>query len=96
MNGKKSPKKRGALRVYNSYMFRDKDPIIDAVRTVRQFKKIGYAAIEESGGPTATTVRNWEKGKTKRPQFSTVWAAIRAMGYGSIKVGDKGYPKIDN
>lgn len=89
-------KKGGALRIYKSYMFRDKDPIVDAVRTVRQDKKYTYQEIEDKGGPKAQTVRNWETGSVRRPQFATVWAAIKAMGKLSIISGANGYPKIDD
>ncbi len=91
---KQKTKKGGILRIYKSYLFREKDPVIDAVRTFRQDKGFTYQEIQEEGGPTAQTVRNWEHGKTKRPQFATVWASIKAMGGGTIKSNDKGFPSI--
>lgn len=94
-NGKTKHKKGGILKIYKSYLFREKDPIIDAVRTLRQTRKFTYIEIEEGGGPKAKTVRNWEHGKVKRPQFATVWASIRAMGGGVIRSNDKGYPGIE-
>ncbi len=91
-------KKKGgdALRIYKSYMFRDKDPIIDAIRTCRQGRALSYKDIEDKGGATASTVRSWEQGKVKRPQFATVWSSIKAMGKRGIVSGDKGYPKIED
>lgn len=89
-------KKGGALRIYNSYVFRDKDPIVDAIRTCRQDVKFSFKGIEENGGAKAQTVRNWEQGKVRRPQFATVWASIKAMGKNSIYTGADGYPKIED
>lgn len=89
-------KKGGMLRIYKSYLFRDKDPIIDALRTCRQDLKFTYKNIEEEGGPKAQTVRNWETGKVRRPQFATVWASIKAMGKNTIISGADNYPKIDD
>lgn len=94
MASKKS-KKGGILKIYKSYLFREKDPVIDAVRTYRQDRAFTYKNIQEEGGPAAQTVRNWEHGKVRRPQFATVWASIRAMGGRTIKSNDKGFPAIE-
>jgi hypothetical protein len=45
------------------------------------------AHIEVDGGPSANTMRNWFKGKTKRPQNCTIEAAGRALGM--KRVGDQ-------
>jgi hypothetical protein len=79
---------QGSMRLYKSYVFRDKDPAIDAIRTVMQdhFGKRNldggdYAEIEEQGGPTRGCVKSWFEGKTRRPQNATLEAAGRALGY---------------
>jgi len=72
---------------YKSYNFRTKDPVIDEVRTLAQdkfgssLKHKSLAAIHEEGGPTATTLRAWFFGKTRRPTSAAVEAAGRALGY---------------
>ncbi len=76
-NSKKG--KRGFIR-YKSYLFVDKDPIIDAFRTARSDKGLSYAELSAESGVSATTFRNWEHGKTRRPMFSTVMAAVNALG----------------
>jgi len=72
------------LRVYKSYNFTDKDPILDWTRTVVEKAKMSPREIQEAGGPTSTTIYNWFYGKTKRPQFCTVAAAALACGVTSI------------
>jgi DNA-binding phage protein len=69
------------LKVYRSYNFRDKDPIIDAVRTVIQTEGVSYAAVHEASGVSVTTLYNWFDGEVKRPQFATVMAVVRSLGY---------------
>jgi hypothetical protein len=75
-------------RLYKSYLFRKKDPAIDAFRTVmqdhygkRNFKQEDYKEIEEMGGPSASCVKGWFEGKTLKPQNCTLEAAGRALGY---------------
>lgn len=80
-------KSNGRGFVYKSYVFKDKDPVIDELRTIvqKEFKgKLNYKTlrqIEERGGPTASCMASWFFGQTKRPQNPTVEAAGRAMGY---------------
>jgi transcriptional regulator with XRE-family HTH domain len=68
------------MKLYKSYNFVDKDPIIDEVRTVMQDSGITYAEIEARSGVKGETLRRWFEGKTKRPLASTVRAVLRAMG----------------
>ena len=79
---------QGRMKLYQSYVFRDKDPAIDAIRTVmqdhfgkRNLDHADYAEVEEQGGPTAGCIKSWFEGKTKRPQNATLEAAGRALGY---------------
>lgn len=90
----------GQLKLYRSYMFRNRDPVIDELRTIvnEAYGRVGYKAykdIEANGGPTVTCLHNWFEGDTKRPQSATVEAAGRAMGYRRVwqkfnKVDDGG------
>ena len=73
------------MKLYKSYMFRGKDPVIDQLRTIIQDQQgkltpLTLQQIEEDGGPTASCMANWFWGKTKRPQSATVEAAGRALG----------------
>lgn len=81
------------LKLYKAYNFRDKDPVIDEVRTLVEdtygirvrvrTKDLNKALqkIEEGGGPTVSCMRAWFFGVTLRPQNPTVEAAGRSMGY---------------
>ncbi len=85
-------KAKRAAKVYGSYRFIDKDLIIDVWRTARSDSKKTYAQIEADGGPTAGTLRSWDIGGVKRPQFCTVAAAARAIGKTGIKFRQNGTP----
>lgn len=73
-------KKSRVPQVYRSYRFIDKDPVIDRVRTAVQESGLSYQDIHNSEGISTTTLYNWFNGPTRRPQFCTVMAALRACG----------------
>jgi transcriptional regulator with XRE-family HTH domain len=66
---------------YKSYVFVDKDPIIDEVRTIVQMSGATYKKIEEDSGVTSATLRAWFQGKTRKPQAATLNAVARVLGY---------------
>lgn len=74
------------MKLYSSYMFRTKDPVIDQLRTQiqdklgRQFSHGDLKTIEDNGGPTVGCMEGWFHGKVNRPQNATIEAAGRAMG----------------
>jgi DNA-binding phage protein len=74
--------------VYPSYLFKDHDPILDKIDTLIADSGQSFAKIERSSGVTVTTLGNWRKRKTKRPQFATVNAVVRALG-GELVVRDR-------
>ena len=83
----KKPPRRGYV-LYSAYVFRNKDPAIDAFRTVaqdhfgkRNLSHEDYDEVHTNGGPSGSTVKAWFEGKTKRPQNATLEAAGRALGY---------------
>lgn len=71
------------VRVYRTYRFIDKDPVIDKMRTVLQdeglFKK--RHIVSKLSGVSSTTLANWFDGDTKRPQHATIAAVATAVGY---------------
>lgn len=87
------------MKLYKSYVFRDKDPAIDELRTLIQREnkgKLTYTElrhIEMSGGPSITCMNNWFFGTTKRPQSATLEAAGRAIGYKRVWVKNNGKAK---
>jgi hypothetical protein len=85
--------KRGFIK-YKSYLFVDKDPIIDALRGPISASKMSYSEINEAGGPAAATLRNWFSGETRRPQFATVAATARTIGKRGIRFASSGNPYL--
>lgn len=71
----------GPLNLYKSYVFRGKDPIIDRVRTIIKDEGVKYSHVANVSGVSASTLHNWFDGATQRPQFATVMAVVRSLGY---------------
>jgi hypothetical protein len=73
--------------IYGAYLFRDKDPVIDELRTLAEDflrEKVSgknLYQIEKGGGPKVSTMKEWFFGKTKRPTNATVEAAGRSIGF---------------
>ena len=66
---------------YKSYSFKEKDPIIDKIRTMVKDEKATFEMVHEASGVSVSTVRGWLLGDTRRPQHATVMAVIRGLGY---------------
>ncbi len=66
-------------KLYKTYLFRDKDPVIDSLRDVVK-KNGGYGKVSTASGVSHGTLANWFDGPTRRPQFATVAAVARSMG----------------
>jgi hypothetical protein len=75
------------LNLYKSYNFRNKDPIIDEVRTL--VNGTSYKEIHNASGVSVTTLHGWFNGKTRRPQYATIMAVVHAVGYRSRLVRSK-------
>ncbi len=76
-NGKKSSTRVG---LYRTYVFRDKDPVIDVLRTAKDDAKIKTSVISTNSGVSNSALHGWFHGKTRKPQFATVVAVARAIG----------------
>jgi len=67
------------------YRFLDKDPSVDTYREA--LRKSGLSEdealqlINDLGGPTIHTLRQWDKGKTRKPQHLSMAYAMMALGY---------------
>jgi len=75
------------IRVYRSYNFVTRDPILDVVRQILDDSGESYKKVHELSGVSATTLHNWTWGQTKRPQHATIAAVVYALG-GRIVVLD--------
>lgn len=65
---------------YLSYTFKDHDPILDSIDTLLKVADVNRNKAAEKSGVSITTLINWRKRKTKRPQFATVRAVVGAVG----------------
>jgi len=74
------------LKLYKSYSFEEKDPIIDRARTAMQDSGWSYSRLSEESGVSDHCMREWFEGKTRRPQFATVAAFFGALGYDLLPV----------
>lgn len=71
---------------WGAYLFKDKDPAIDQLRTVIRDELGGLsrkhlAMVEAHGGPVVATLDNWFNGDTMQPKNPSLEAAGRAIGY---------------
>ena len=85
------------VQIYRTYNWIDKDPIIDAVRTVvKSGEKLKNNMVHQISGVSTTTLDNWFDGATRKPQNSTITAVTSSLGYvrrdsfnpdGSVAIG---------
>ena len=73
------------MKLHNTYMFRDKDPGIDALRGAFQRAKVSRAEIAIKSNVSPSTYYGWFDGKVRRPQFCKLVATARAIGPEGIK-----------
>jgi transcriptional regulator with XRE-family HTH domain len=69
------------FKLYKSYSFIEKDPIIDVVRTAVQDSKLSYTDIHDLSDVSVGTMYNWFHGQTRRPTHAAVAAVLGALGY---------------
>lgn len=75
--------------MYPTYSFKEKDPVIDELRSMIAEEGLSYKQIHEVSGVSKTTLYNWFSGDTRRPQHASVMAVVRMAGYDYklVKVG---------
>ena len=78
------------IKTYRTYMFRDKDPAIDELRTIVQDSEKSYDEVSELSGVAASTLYQWFHGETRRPHNASLEAVGRALGYRREWVSMKG------
>jgi transcriptional regulator with XRE-family HTH domain len=81
------------IHVYNTYRFKDKDPVIDEMRTMQEDSGMSYEDISVKSGVSKSTQYNWFHGKTRRPQSATVEAFGRALGFKRVWANVNGADK---
>lgn len=74
-------------RTYNTYLFRDKDPAIDKLRSMAQKEGVDLddpvqrREITRVANLGETTPDNWFFGDVRKPQHATMAAYAGAFGY---------------
>ena len=82
------------MKTYKAYRFTGKDPVIDELKKLTE-RSLGDASsrslrtVSNSGGPATSTMNAWYRGKTMRPNNSTIEAAGRALGFKRVWVKKK-------
>ncbi len=67
-------------KLYKTYLFKDKDPIIDKLRTIIKDANIDIKELGNSCGVKETTLYSWLYGMTKRPQHASLKAVFNVLG----------------
>lgn len=81
MNKKPTKKRVVKMRLYKTYDYKY-DPVIEQVLEILQNAEMKFQQASDLSGVSTSTIRNWNKGKTRRPQNTTIEAVGRACGYG--------------
>lgn len=71
------------VNVYRTYQFKDKDPVIDQLRSILEENGLSekLKTVHELSGVSQSALHNWFKGGTRRPQYATVSAVSSSLGY---------------
>lgn len=77
----KAEKKPVRVRLYKTYEYKY-DPVIEQVLELLEGAHMKFSQASDLSGVSSSTIRNWNKGKTRRPQSATIEAVGRACGYG--------------
>lgn len=85
------------MNLYATYLFKEKDPTIDELRTILQnlgmLNKAGFEKIQADCGVKIATLNAWFFGATRRPQSATLEAVGRAVGQKRVWVAYHPRPK---
>jgi len=68
-------------KVYRTYSFKDKDPVIDELRTLVENSDGTQYDAADRANLSHKTVDGWFFGATRRPQSASVEAFGRALGW---------------
>lgn len=69
------------VHLYRTYRWLDKDPAIDAIKTVVQAEKLKHKAVQDITGVMAGTLDGWFTGGVRKPNNSTLTAVSSGLGY---------------
>lgn len=66
---------------YSFYNFTDKDPLIDAQRTMFRDEGLSEYEAAQISGVSPSTYKGWFRGATRRPNNATSTQTAAALGY---------------
>jgi hypothetical protein len=76
---------RGFINKYRCYNFKNKNPVIDKMRTALQdeglFAKNKRKLLHDLTGVSMSTYDGWFEGETLSPRHETIMATMSAIGY---------------
>jgi len=78
------------------YVVHNQDPMIGVLHTIKKSGKVKDSEIRKSSGENiaTSTMGNWWKGKTKRPQLATIATCALSLGLQSIPLTAEGRKKV--
>ena len=70
------------MKLYDTYRFRvtEQDPFVDQIRTLKKDSEMSWEQIAAITNVSVQTYRNWDNGKTRRPQMAPAIATAVALG----------------
>lgn len=76
---------RGFLKIYRTYNYISKNPVVDKIRTILQdegmYSKKQRKVLHEISGVGVGTFEGWFEGDTRNPRHETIMATMSALGY---------------
>lgn len=69
------------FKPYRSYRFTGQDPIVAKIKHIVDESGETNVKLNKMSGVSTGTLGNWFGGKTRRPQFATLNAVARSLGY---------------
>lgn len=66
---------------YKTYSFVDKDPIIYRVKDLIAASGKSFKEVSNASGVSEATIVNWFIGAVRKPQYATLEAVCRSLGY---------------
>jgi transcriptional regulator with XRE-family HTH domain len=71
------------LRIYRTYRYINKNPVIDKTRTLLQDEGVykNLKVVSEITGVAVSTLDGWFNGDTKNPFHQTIAAVVTGFGY---------------
>jgi hypothetical protein len=77
------------IKVYDTYNFRDKDPIFDRIWAIMDGHGLSLKQVADASGMSYQTLRNWRYGKARQAYFSSVVRVVIGLRKWDFKLIDE-------